>query len=206
MTILIIDDDRIVCSALKSILEQEGGFRVLAMGESYEDAVLLYEQHQPDILLMDIRMGEKTGLDAAETIFTKNPDAKILFLTTFADEEYILRALQIGAKGYLLKQDYEAIAPSLRAVASGQTVFGSEIVQALPPLLKPHQHPGDEALSEREYQVLQLIADGLSNREIANKLFLSEGTVRNYVSQLLAKLDVRDRTQLVVRYYKGLDR
>lgn len=114
MTILIIDDDRIVCSALKSILEAEGGFTVIAMGINYEDAVRLYEEHQPDILLMDIRMGKKTGLDAAETILKMNPDAKILFLTTFADEEYILRALQIGAKGYLLKQDYEAIAPSLR--------------------------------------------------------------------------------------------
>lgn len=203
MTILIIDDDRIVCSALKSILEAEGGFTVIAMGENYDDAVRLHEQHQPDILLMDIRMGEKTGLDAAETIQKKDPEAKILFLTTFADEEYILRALQIGAKGYFLKQDYEAIAPSLRAVASGQTVFDSEIVQALPPLLKPQQHPEDEDLSEREEEILRLIGDGLSNREISEKLFLSEGTVRNYVSQLLAKLDVRDRTQLVVRYYKG---
>lgn len=204
MNILIIDDDRIVCQALKAILEQEAGFHVPATGGSYEDAVHLYEEHQPDILLMDIRMGAKTGLQAAETILARHPEAKILFLTTFADDEYILKALQIGAKGYLLKQDYEAIAPALRAVATGQTVFGSDIMRALPPMLKPRQSAGEEeGLSDREQEVLRLIAEGLSNREIAEQLFLSEGTVRNYVSQLLAKLDVRDRTQLVVGYYKG---
>ena len=204
MNILIIDDDRIVCQALKAILEEEEGFSVVAMGGSYEDALRLFEEHLPDILLMDIRMGAKTGLQAAEALLGRHPEAKILFLTTFADDEYILKALQIGAKGYLLKQDYEAIAPSLRAVASGQTVFGSDIMRALPPMLKPRTNSGEEeGLSEREHEVLRLIAEGLSNREIAEQLYLSEGTVRNYVSQLLAKLDVRDRTQLVVGYYRG---
>ena len=203
MKILIVDDDRIVCQALRSILEREG-FQVAALGNSYEDALRLYGEHLPDILLMDIRMGSKTGLQAAEAILAAHPDARILFLTTFADDEYILKALEIGAKGYLLKEDYEAIAPSLRAVASGQTVFGSEIMRALPPLLKPRQQaPREEGLSDREMTVLKLIAEGLSNREIAEQLFLSEGTVRNYVSQLLAKMDLRDRTQLVVQYYKG---
>jgi len=204
LKILIIDDDRIVCQALKTILEEEAGFVVAALGSSYEEALQLYQEHRPDILLMDIRMGQKTGLQAAEAILGRHPDAKILFLTTFADDEYILKALQLGAKGYLIKQDFEAIAPALRAVASGQTVFGSEVMRALPPLLKPSQgKPLEEGLSDREHAVLQLIAEGLSNREIAEQLFLSEGTVRNYVSQLLAKLDVRDRTQLVVRYYRG---
>ena len=204
MKVLIVDDDRIVCQALKTILEQDPALHVTALGSSYEDAVRLYDQHQPDILLMDIRMGEKTGLDAAETILARHPAARILFLTTFSDDEYILRALDIGAKGYLLKQDYEAIAPALKAVYSGQTVFGSEIVQALPPLLKPRQSPAPAAdLSPREQDVLRLCAEGFSNREIAARLYLSEGTVRNYVSQLLQKLDLRDRTQLVVYYYRG---
>ncbi len=203
MNIIIVDDDRIVCQALKTILEQDPDIHVLAMGASYEDALRLYRTHQPDILLMDIRMGEKTGLDAAQAILEEDKAARILFLTTFSDDDYILRALNIGAKGYLLKQDYEHIAKALKAVASGQTVFGSEIVQQLPQLLKPAAHPDHGDLSPREQEVLRLCAQGLSNREIAEQLFLSEGTVRNYISQLLQKLELRDRTQLVVHYYRG---
>lgn len=206
MKIVIVDDDRIVCQALKTILEQREDIQVVALGSSYQDAVHLYDKEQPDILLMDIRMGEKTGLDAAEMILRQYPEARILFLTTFSDEEYILRALRIGARGYLLKQDYEAIIPALMAVMSGQTVFGSEIIQALPTMLKPQSRAaGQSDLSQREMEVLKLCAEGFSNREIAGLLFLSEGTVRNYVSQLLAKLDLRDRTQLVVYYYKELN-
>ncbi len=204
MKIIIVDDDRLVGISLKTIIEASGEIEVAAVGYHGGEAVRLYEAHRPDILLMDIRMGEKTGLDAAQAILEEDKAARILFLTTFSDDDYILRALNIGAKGYLLKQDYEHIAKALKAVASGQTVFGSEIVQQLPQLLKPRQSPAPAAdLSPREQDVLRLCAEGFSNREIAARLYLSEGTVRNYVSQLLQKLDLRDRTQLVVYYYRG---
>lgn len=202
MRIIIIDDDRIVLKALKTILQQDPEITVAATGESYEDAMALHQAHRPDILLMDIRMGEKTGLDAAQDILSRDPSARILFLTTFSDDEYIMKALRIGAKGYLLKQDYESIVPALKAVASGQSVFGSEVTQALPTLLR--QGPADSGaqLTSREDEILRLCAQGMSNREIAGTLFLSEGTVRNYISALLQKLDLRDRTQLVVYYYR----
>lgn len=203
MTIIIVDDDRIVSQSLKTILMKDPELKVLDTGASYEDALRLYREHRPDLMLMDIRMGRQTGLDAAEAILKEDPGARILFLTTFQDEDYIKRALLIGAKGYLLKQDYEHIIPAIKAVHAGQTVYGSEVMQAMPKLLQQTGPAnGAEKLSEREQEVWQLIAQGLSNREIAAQLYLSEGTVRNYVSALLAKTGQRDRTQLAISYRK----
>lgn len=204
MNILIVDDDRLVSGALKMILEVHDDVTVMAIGENGHDAVALYETHQPDILLMDIRMEPMDGLEASQVILNKYPGAKILLLTTFSDDEYIVRALRLGAKGYLLKQDYDSILPALRAVYSGQTVFGREITSKIPNLIQQDTdfHSNDYQLSQREMDIITLIAEGLSNKEIASKLFLSEGTVRNYLSALLEKLSLRDRTQLAVFYYK----
>ena len=153
---------------------------------------------------MDIRMKELSGLDASAEILKEFPDAKILLLTTFSDDEYIVRALKLGAKGYLLKQDYESLIPALHAVHSGQTVFGNEIISKIPKLLQTGLafHLEDYDISERELEIIRLIADGLSNKEIASRLFLSEGTVRNYLSSILDKLNLRDRTQVAVFYYR----
>lgn len=206
MTIIIIDDDRIVSQALKTILSQDASIEVLATGASYEDALSLHRLHRPDLLLMDIRMGARTGLDAAEAILLEDPDAHILFLTTFSDEDYIKRALLIGAKGYLLKQDYENIIPAIKAVHAGQTVYGGEVMQALPRLLKQKPEAcADSPLTEREREIWQLVAEGLSNREISARLYLSEGTVRNYVSTLLQKCGQRDRTQLAISFHRRED-
>ena len=119
-------------ASLKTILQADPEIEVAASGTSGEEAVRLYEGIRPDILLMDIRMGGISGLEAGERILSRHPDAKILFLTTFSDNEYIVKALRMGAKGYLIKQEAEAIAPALKAVMSGQSVFGSEIVAKLP--------------------------------------------------------------------------
>lgn len=202
--IIIIDDDFLVTASLKTILEATGKVTVLATGNDGDDAVTLYRRHQPDIVLTDIQMKEKSGLKAAEEIRQEFPDAKILLLTTFSDEEYIIQALKLGAKGYLLKQDYETILPSLEAVASGQNVFGTEIISKIPELLL-HKTSFDYSIydiNEKEFGIIQLIADGLSNKEIASKLCLSEGTVRNYLSTILEKLNLRDRTQLAIFYYQ----
>lgn len=204
MKIIIIDDDCLVAGALKTILEASGEVQVLATGGSGQEACRLYEEHKPDVLLMDIRMKEMDGLEASRHILNKFPDANILLLTTFADDEYIVKALRLGAKGYLLKQDYASILPALLAVYSGQTVFGTEIVSRLPELLMGKQgfDYGSYDINDRELEIIQLIANGYSNREIAAELFLSEGTVRNYLSSILEKLQLRDRTQVAVFYYQ----
>ena len=207
MKILIVDDDSLVALSLKTILETKV-LEICALGNSGEQAVALYKQHKPDILLMDIRMENMTGLEAAEKILSEDKAAKILFLTTFSDDEYILKALDIGAKGYILKQDFESIEAALLAVERGQSVFGGEIVSKLPELM---QHKNGfsyeaEGISPKEWEITTLVAEGLSNKEIANRLYLSEGTVRNYISSVLEKLSLRDRTQLAVFYYQKCGR
>lgn len=204
MNIVIIDDDILVSNALKTILEVSGEITVSGSGTDGTQAVELYRRYQPDVLLMDIRMKEMNGLEASARILTEFPEAKILLLTTFSDDEYIIRALHLGAKGYLLKQDYASILPALKAVDSGQTVFGREIVSKLPKLIQsPEAYDYSvHDISHRELEIIRLISNGLSNKEIASELYLSEGTVRNYLSSILDKLSLRDRTQVAVFYYQ----
>jgi len=206
MNILIVDDDKLVALSLKTILESTGRIKVIAMGENGEEAIKLYEEHKPDVLLMDIRMDKMSGLEAGEIILKKDNTAKILYLTTFSDDEYIVKALNIGAKGYILKQDFEGIAPALEAVMGGQNVFGEKIISKLPVLMnnKPSFDYSEYNINEKEQEIIKLISDGLSNKEIASELFLSEGTVRNYLSEILEKLNLRDRTQLAVFYYTNI--
>ena len=204
MKVLVIDDDRVVGISLKTILEAEPDITVPALGKDGAEAVVLYKEYRPDILLMDIRMEGMNGLDAAATILASDPSARILFLTTFSDDEYIVRALRLGAKGYLLKQDFENIVPALHAVYGGQNVFGSEVVKKIPEILSSPKEPDVSGLplNEKELEIMKLVAEGLNNKEIAQTLFLSEGTVRNYLSSTLEKLALRDRTQLAIYYYK----
>ena len=189
ITILIVDDDILVTTALKTILESDKQLTVIGTGSDGRDAV---------------RMMDMNGLDASEQILAEYPDARILLLTTFSDDEYIVKALKSGIKGYLLKQDYESIIPAIKAVHTGQTVFGSKIVSRIPNLLEQKEdfHYEDYEIGEKEYQIITLVAEGLNNKEIAGKLCLSEGTVRNYLSEILNKLNLRDRTQLAIFYYR----
>ena len=205
MKILLVDDDKIVCQALKTILEAEEGIEISAIGNDGTDAIELYFRYKPDILLMDIRMTTMTGIEAGKKIIERDSNAKILYLTTFADNEYIIDALKLGAKGYLLKQDFESIIPSIHAVSTGQRVFGDEIISKIPGMMIDFNRTSFEqySLTDKEIDMITLIAEGLSNKEIANNSFLSEGTVRNYISTILEKLDLRDRTQLAIFYYKN---
>jgi DNA-binding NarL/FixJ family response regulator len=203
MRIIVTDDDKLVALSLKTILESTGRITVEAMASCGEEAVRLYDELSPDVMLMDIRMEGMTGLEAGEKILAAHPDAKLLYLTTFNDDEYIVKALCMGAKGYMLKQDFEGIAAALEAVAGGQSVFGEKIVSRLPELMN-HKEEFDFAahgISDKEREIMEAVASGLSNKEIAAELFLGEGTVRNYISNLLDKLQLRDRTQLAVYYY-----
>lgn len=204
MNIVLIDDDQLVCMSLKMILESSGDIHVSAIGHDGSDALPLYQQYRPDILLMDIRMQHRNGTDALSDVLEQFPDARVLFLTTFVDDEYITKALQLGAKGYIIKQDYETIIPALNAVYSGQNVYGSEIMEKLPGLMQQEASFNYSAhdISQKEYEIITLVAQGLSNKEIAAQLFLSEGTIRNYLSGILEKLQLRDRTQLAVFFYQ----
>lgn len=207
MTILLVDDDPIVCLSLKTILEADADITVIATGANGQEAVKLYREHHPDLLLMDIRMPDMTGLEAAEQLLSDFPDSKILFLTTFSDDEYIIKALRIGAKGYLLKQHFDRIVPSIKTVLMGQNVYGDEIMTRIPVMLvKSTRSIGTQTygLSEKELQIVEKVSEGLSNKEISETLYLSEGTVRNYISTILEKLALRDRTQLAIFYYQNM--
>ena len=202
MRLILIDDDVLAAAALTTILEAQGSIQVCATGTDGSDALELYKTHRPDVLLMDIRMQEVSGLDAAKEILSEYPEARILLLTTFSDDEYIVKALKYGVKGYLLKQDYTSILPALKAVCTGQTVFGTEIISLIPGLFKEEKRVDwkEYEISEKELKVISLVAEGYSNKEIAERLFLSKGTVRNYISNILDKTGLRDRTQLAVHY------
>ncbi len=204
MRVVLIDDDQLVCMSLKMILESDQMIKVAAVGNDGSDALPLYREHRPDVLLMDIRMQGMNGTEALEKLLQEFPEAKVLFLTTFVDDEYIVRALELGAKGYIIKQNFEHIIPALKAVYSGQNVYGDEIISKIPELIKSTDSLDYKAydISEKEYEIITLIAEGLSNKEIASHLYLSEGTIRNYLSTILEKLQLRDRTQLAIFYYQ----
>lgn len=198
MKIIIIDDDYLVVNSLKTIITANG-IEVLSVGYNGLEAVELYSKFRPDLILMDIRMEKMNGIDATKEILKIDSKAKILLVTTFQDDEYISSALSLGCKGYILKQNIEGIIPAINAVYSGNLVFDSKIVWNIQNYSKKNIN---DNLTEREFDILLLVAEGLNNKEIARRLFLSEGTVRNYISIMLEKLSLRDRTQLAIYYYK----
>lgn len=206
ISVMIVDDDPFVSGSLKIILDNEPDIEVKAVAGSGEEAVRLAPAVEADVIVMDIRMEGMSGTDAAEKILGNGSKSAILFLTTFLDDEYINKALKIGAKGYIIKQDCGSLPSSVRAVASGQAVFGGKVVEKLPDLLnrKERFDPSEFDITSKELEVIGLIADGLSNKEIAEKMFLGEGTVRNMVSSILTKLGLRDRTQLACFYYQKM--
>lgn len=198
MNLIIVDDDPLVVNSLETIITASG-IDVLAVGYNGLQAVELFDMHRPDVVLMDIRMEGMSGIEATKEILKIHDNARILLITTFQDDEYIGAALSLGCKGYILKQNIKGIIPAINAVHSGNLVFDSRIVSNIKSY---SQRNINVDLSERELDILLLVAEGLNNREIAHKLFLSEGTVRNYISNMLTKLELRDRTQLAIYYYK----
>ena len=252
MRVLIVDDDAIVVQSLATILSAEDGIDVVGTCLSGAEAVQEFRRLRPDVLLMDIRMPGADGLSAAEEILEGDPQARIVFLTTFSDDEYIVRALRMGARGYLIKQDVAQIAPALRSVMVGVCVLEGDVLErgasmgmrALPAPASGSGSgtygsgagtsgsgagknggrpgaPGDPgepagavgvpdprstvfaSLTDREYEVVEAVAAGLDNAETAERLFMSEGTVRNHISSILAKTGLRNRTQVAVRYYRA---
>lgn len=206
--LILIDDDNLITLSLKMIIENDPEMHVLACGSDGSDAVHLYEQHKPDLVLMDIRMKEMDGLEAGRKLLEYDPNVKILYLTTFADDAYIVQALRMGASGYVLKQNYTSLVLAIRAVIAGQSVFGDAIASRIPDLLNNDAAPdwNQYDIKEREQSMIKLVAQGMNNKEIAEAMYLGEGTVRNTLSVILDKLQLRDRTQLAIWYYKNQNR
>lgn len=207
LKILIVDDDALIRDSLNIILSLEEDFQVVGTASNGAEALQLCSSVQPDIVLMDIRMPIMDGVLGTKNIKASFKDIKVVILTTFKDEEYIKEAIKNGAEGYILKnQPADAIVESLKAVNKGNIVLEKNVADALSTMLKEDKPKKniDLDISEREMDILKLIGDGLSNKEISDKLYLTDGTVRNYVTKLLEKLHLRDRTQLAIFYLKNL--
>ena len=204
--ILLVDDDEFVTMSLEMIFEAEQDFVVVGKAHSGKEGIDCYVEQKPDVVIMDIRMKDINGLEASEKILNLDSQAKILLLTTFSDNEYITRALNLGVKGYLLKENFRNISAAVRAVIGDRYVYDGHIISKLPSLLENEGRQFDykkKGISDKEFEIIQLISDGLSNKEISEKIFLSEGTIKNYISSILNKLELRDRTQIAIFYLKN---
>lgn len=206
MKVLIADDDILVREGLKLILELEEDFEVVGTAGNGKEAFELCSKLLPDIVLMDIRMPEVDGVLGTKLIKNKFSEVKIVILTTFRDDEYIKEAIRSGAEGYILKnQPADTMIESLRTVGKGNFVFEKEVASSISSMLKEGSKKdlSQFKISQREMDVLKLVGDGMSNKEIGEMLYISDGTVRNYVTGLLEKLNLRDRTQLAIFYLKN---
>ncbi|MCH1626676.1 response regulator [Ferdinandcohnia quinoae] len=188
--IVIAEDQRMVLGALGSLLNLEDDMEVVGKANNGQEAITLVHELQPDICMMDIEMPEKSGLEAAEEL--KKQSCKVIILTTFARTGYFQRALKAGVKGYLLKDSpSEELASSIRSVMNGKRVYAPELMDDL--------YSEENPLTEREKVVLELVADGKNTKEIADELSIKTGTVRNYISAILDKLEVKNRIEAITQ-------
>lgn len=217
MRVVIADDDAVVVESLRIVLDAQPDIEVAGCGTDGADAVRLAAEAAPDVVLLDIQMPGVDGLAAAEQILATPRPPRVVFLTTFSDDEYIVRALSLGAAGYLIKQDVAGVASALRAVMAGRSVLEGEVLERAVALgaggaagtsgakaERPDLATVFPQLTDREREVVALIAEGLDNREVAAAAYMGEGTVRNHISSILAKLHLRNRTQIAVVYWRAL--
>jgi len=198
--IIIVDDHEIVRLGLKSLLEQYPQYEIVSEAKNAKEAITQVETFQPDIVLMDIRLPGKSGIDACEEIKLNYPDVKVIMLTSFAEDEMLFSAIKAGASGYILKQiDSAGLAKSIEAVARGEASLDpavtQRVFQEVRRAVKNEEAASFTELSQQEKMVLKLVSEGKTNREIAQSLYLGEGTVRNYVSSILSKLSVSNRAE-----------
>lgn len=220
MKLIIVDDQRILAEGLKLLLSSEGDIEVVAIGENGLEAVELARSHKPDVMLIDIQMPLMNGVEAIKAITREIPQVKLVILTTFMDDDYIYEGLASGAVGYLLKDASPSeIAKALRVVYAGGALIEPQVAAKMLSRFSKLSHESvTERLNEegslqeqalmktlttRELEIVRLIAEGLSNQEIGEVLFITEGTVKNNLTKILQKLDLRDRTQLAIHYLKG---
>jgi DNA-binding NarL/FixJ family response regulator len=196
--VLVVDDQRLVREGIASLLGLQPGISVVGVAGNGKEAVERTLALAPDVVLMDVRMPEMDGVDAVAVLRTRAPDCRVVMLTTFDDEEYVVQALRAGAAGYLLK-DLPAteLAEAVRLAHAGVTQLDRSAARHVAAALSAHT-PSTDALTSRETDVLRMVAAGATNREIAVRLYLSEGTVKNHISRILARLGLRDRTQAAI--------
>ncbi|HYF77727.1 MAG TPA: response regulator transcription factor [Symbiobacteriaceae bacterium] len=204
INVLVVDDHRVVRAGLVALLRQNQSLNVVGEAGNGEEAVRLAGQLQPDVVLMDMQMPVMTGVEATQRIKAQWPAIQVLVLTTYDDDELIWGGLQAGAKGYLLKDaPPEELLQGIRAVAAGQSLLPPQIAAKVMQVIS-QGGPGGKSesadqLTERELEILGLMAQGAANKEIAASLYISENTVKTHISNLFQKLDVRDRTEAVTR-------
>ena len=205
--LLLVDDQRLMRQGLRTLLELEADMEIAGEADDGEAALISYEQTLPDVTLMDVRMPHMDGVEATRRICERWPTARVIILTTFDDDSYIFDGLRAGALGYLLKDvSSSELAEAIRKVHSGGALIEPSIARKVlaefSRLAEPPRRPASDELSllsERELEILKLLAQGASNRQIAGQLYLAEGTVKNYISSILAKLNAQDRTQAALR-------
>ena len=216
--VVLADDQTLVRQGIRTLLELEEGIKVVGTAANGREAVAAVERLRPDVVLMDVRMPEFDGVAATRALAERFPEVAVVILTTFDDDEYVFEGLKAGARGYLLKDvSSDDIAEAVRTVAAGgaliQPSIARKVVAEFGRLAStsstgsatpggaaaPDQGGLPQPLTEREWEVLRAMAGGLSNREIADRLVITEGTVKNHVSNILGKLDARDRTQAILK-------
>jgi DNA-binding NarL/FixJ family response regulator len=198
MKVLVVDDQRLVREGIASLLGIQPGIDVVGMAANGKEAIEQVMALRPDVVLMDVRMPEMDGVEAVAVLRRRAPDCRVVMLTTFDDEEYVVQALRAGAAGYLLKDlPVAKLAEAVRLAHEGVTQLDHAAAQHVASALSSRADRAD-ALTTRETDVLRLIAAGATNREIATRLFLSEGTVKNHISRILGRLGLRDRTQAAI--------
>ncbi|NLN27662.1 MAG: response regulator transcription factor [Firmicutes bacterium] len=199
--VLVADDHQVVRAGIVALLEQQEGFQVVGEAGTGDEAVEKALAKRPDVVLMDLQMPGTDGVQATRILRERAPEVAVLVLTTFDDDELIWGAIQAGAKGYLLKDTPPAgLFSAVRDVAAGKTLIAPEVLARLTQVIQQGgPGPQEEPLTEREHEILQLIAKGYSNKEIAAALFISDNTVKTHISNLFDKLGVRDRTEAVTK-------
>jgi DNA-binding NarL/FixJ family response regulator len=204
--VLLVDDQRLMREGLRTLLELETDLEIAGEAENGQEALEAYRQARPAVVLMDVRMPVMDGVQATRQLRQHWPEARVIILTTFDDDEYVFEGLRAGALGYLLKDvSGQELAEAIRTVAAGgaliQPSVARKVLAEFSRLAPLHPRPESliDPLSEREQEILRLLAGGQTNRQIAARLHLAEGTVKNYVSTILQKLGVQDRTQAALR-------
>ncbi len=205
---LVVDDQALVRGGFRSILSSHPAIEVVGEAGSGPEALQLVRELQPDVALVDVRMPGIDGIETTRRIMLSGSACRVLMLTTFDLDEYVYDAFRAGASGFLLKNvSPEALVDAVQAIASGDALLAPEITRRLIERFtsspKPRDEPRLQGLSEREHEVLALVAQGLSNAEIAAALFVSQGTVKTHIGHILAKLGLRDRVQAVVFAYEN---
>lgn len=203
LRVILVDDQMLIRQGIKSLLELSGQVQVVAEAADGSAVVDLVRQHEPDVILLDLSMPKVDGIATLELLKQRQLTTPVLILTTFEEHDLVLKSIQLGAKGYLLKDvSLETLVSAIQSLQHGGTCFQSTITERLLSGLAPvSQYPKPvavEELSEKELQILQLMACGYANKEIASALYKSEGTIKNQISSILAKLGVRDRTRAVL--------